>query len=427
MKMTDRSGKLQIRKSDSITETLVSVNRALAMEYAPVRPDRRASVGVILMHSDGNYMTINMGPALAERGYRVLACESIQGGAMEPKLGRLHGFVKYLKADPEIKKIVLMGHSGGATLMTAYQAMAENGLAAYRKNVLYPVRLHEELDPADGIMLIDANYGNGVMTLLSIDPAVKKEGDGIHLDPAYDIFAPENGYDPNGASYSTDFIRRYNRAQSARDNRLIDYALDRLKKIENGEGCYTDDEPFDITAGAQPKPCNRLLPQDPRLLSHTKREHDLLWGDGKVTHEIVRCLRGAEIDSNPTPSIQAVNQTTVRSFLSSQAIRSNEKLQVLEDGIEGVEWKSAYTSPIGNIEDISCPGLFMGMTGSYEYLAAEMIYDHAARMQDKSIAFVRGAGHMFSPNRRAESFPGEFGDTEKVLYDHMAVWLERFA
>ena len=56
-----------------------------------------------------------------------------------------------------------------------------------------------------------------------------------------------------------------------------------------------------------------------------------------------------------------------------------------------------------------------------------MIYDHAARMQDKSIAFVRGAGHMFSPNRRAEAFPGEFGDTEKVLYDHMAAWLERFA
>ena len=126
MKMTDRSGKLQIKKSDSITETLVSVNRALAMEYAPVRPDRKASVGVILMHSDGNYMTINMGPALAERGYRVLACESIHGGAMEPKLGRLHGFVKYLKADPKTKSQELFSILAKKVLISCGFAVSES-------------------------------------------------------------------------------------------------------------------------------------------------------------------------------------------------------------------------------------------------------------------------------------------------------------
>ena len=54
-----------------------------------------------------------------------------------------------------------------------------------------------------------------------------------------------------------------------------------------------------------------------------------------------------------------------------------------------------------------------------------MIYEHAP-MEDKTIAFVRGASHMFDPNHAAEKFPGEFGDTEKILYDYMAKWMERF-
>ena len=36
----------------------------------------------------------------------------------------------YLRKYPGVKKIVLWGHSGGATVMTAYQDIAENGVAA---------------------------------------------------------------------------------------------------------------------------------------------------------------------------------------------------------------------------------------------------------------------------------------------------------
>ena len=120
-----------------------------------------------------------------------------------------------------------------------------------------------------------------------------------------------------------------------------------------------------------------------------------------------------------------VNKNTVKGFLSSQAIRTTKAFAVEEDGIVGVDWHSSYASPIGNIEHIACPALFMGMTGGYEYLASEMIYEHA-KMADKTIAFVRGATHMFFPNRDAEKVYGPFGDTEKALYDYMADWMTRF-
>ena len=334
--------------------------------------------------------------------------------------------MRFLRARPGVEKILLMGHSGGATLMTAYQAVAENGAEVFQgSKMIYPCTVQRKLEPADGIMLMDANYGNGIMSLISLDPAVIEEGNGMKLDPKFDIFDPTNGYDKKGAHYSPEFIRMYQRAQKERNDRLIDYALARLHKIESGEGYYVDDEPFMIAAADQPKPNNRLLPEDVRLLAHTKGEYDLLHGDGSMTHEQVFSVRTPECDRCFSSTYQmGVNKNTIRGFLSSQAIRTTDEFAITEDDVLGVEWDSSYASPIGNIEHIRVPALFMGMTGGYEYMASELIYNHA-KMEDKSIAFVRGASHIFSPNKDAEAVYGSFGDTEKVLYDYMAQWMRK--
>lgn len=427
-----RDGTVQRDADNTITETLLvredgGTGEYFAMEYAPVNAAETSRIAVVLMHCDQNYMGLTMGPELAKRGYHVLACESITGGDMDLKLLRLGQQVAYLRNRPGIEKVILMGHSGGATLMTAYQAIAENGARVFQgDDIIYKCTVTEKLPAADGIMLIDANYGNGVMSLLSLDPAVREEGNGMDLDPQFDIFDPSNGYDKNGSHYRTEFVKKYQLAQKRRNDKLIDTALARLEKIHSGEGHYRDDEPFFITAADQPKPNNRMLPQDTRFLSHTKGEYDLLHGDGSVTHERIKSVRIPEIDMSFSDTYgMGVNKNTVVGFLSSQALRTTEDFSVKEDGIVGVEWKSSYASPIGNITEIHVPALIMGMTGSYEYLAAEMIYERAP-MEDKEIAFVEGASHMFFPNHAAEKTPGEFGDTEKILYDYMAKWLRRF-
>lgn len=425
----DRGGRIEQENDPAITETFIvkDMGHSMAMEYAPAVPGPASRVAVVLMHCDQNYMGLKMGPALAKRGYTALAIQSIEGGELEPKLRLLDQYLRYLRTKPGIEKIVLMGHSGGATLMTAYQAIAENGPEIYqRPGMVYRTPLKEKLEPADGIMLIDANYGNGVMSLLSLDPAVLEEGNGMKLDPAFDIFDPANGYDKQGARYSPEFQKIYWAAQKKRNDALIAKAQQRLSLIEAGKGNYLDDEPFFITAADQPKPNNRMLPEDLRLLSHTKGAYDLVHGDGSITHEQIRSERTPECDRCFSNTYgMGVNKNTVKGFLSSQAIYTTEDFAVREDGIVGVDWRSSYASPIGNIEDIAVPALFMGMTGGYEYLASEMIWEHA-RMADRTIAFVRGATHMFFPNRAAEKIPGEFGDTENALYDYMAGWLKKF-
>ncbi|MCD8014901.1 MAG: alpha/beta hydrolase [Lachnospiraceae bacterium] len=423
------NGEVEAESYKTIQETLIVNDRSRthAMEYQPVNPMETSQIAVVIMHCDQNYMGYKMGPALAARGYHVLACESREGGEIDRKLEMLDESVRYLRRNPDIEKIILMGHSGGATLMTAYQSIAENGAQIYQgEEMIYKCTLTRSLEPADGLMLIDANYGNGVMSLLSMDPAVEEEGNGRKLNPEFDIFSPENGYDPAGAHYSDAFIKKYEATQAARNEKLIALALERLEKLQKGEGNYVDDEPFFITGADQPKPNNRLLPEDTRLLSHTKGEYDLVHGDGTVTHEQIHSVRVPECDHTFSDTWgMGVNKNTVKGFLSSQAIRTTEEFAVLEDEVVGIDWKSSYASPIGNIDGITVPTLMMGMTGGYEYLAAEMIYNRA-KMADKSIAFVHGASHVFAPNRDAETVPGEFGDTENALYDYMAAWMRRF-
>ena len=109
------------------------------------------------------------------------------------------------------------------------------------------------------------------MTLLSLDPAVTSEDNGKNLDPELDLFNPANGYDPEGSTYSDEFIRKYQKAQGERNNRLIDAALERLHALESGKGKYADDEPFIVPGGAQNGFNNKLFPQDIRLLSRTRK------------------------------------------------------------------------------------------------------------------------------------------------------------
>ena len=66
--------------------------------------------------------------------------------------------------------------------------------------------------------------------------------------------------------------------------------------------------------------------------------------------------------------------------------------------------------------------LMMGMTGSYEYIAAEHLYNMAERCTDKTIAFVEGAGHMFTVDMSTEH---DWGDIVRICFDYADQWIAR--
>lgn len=402
--------------------------------YEPAALGPKAGTAVLIMHSSGDYLSFSGCTELSKRGYRVLCANNSTGksgvsndGALDQVLLELKAAVTWLRWQPEVRHVVLLGHSGGGTIMSAYQNIAENGVKACQgpeKIWKCPDSL-AGLPPADGLMLIDSNWGLAAMTLFSIDPAVMDETSGRSLDPALDMYEPANGFRATGSRYSLAFVKAFLQAEGRRNNALIDKAQTTLSMIEAGKGAYIDDAPFVVPGAILLGSNNKLFSQDVQLIARTQGAWPLLHAGGRVTTQIVPTVRVPENVRSQTPSlIRGGLKTTVRNYLSSYAIRTTAEFGYDDKGVRGVEWTSSYASPPGNVQGMSAPLLVMGMTGHWEFLAAEEIH-RLARSSDKTLAFVEGATHMYTTCTQCEPRPGAFGDTLKTTYDYVDGWLAR--
>ncbi len=405
-----------------------------AVLYEPTTPGPKAQIGVLVMHTGADYLTHSACTELSTRGYRVL-CENTSGdksGTFDT--GRLDGSileasqgVKFLRGYPGIKKVVLWGHSGGGTLMTAYQSIAENGVKVCQD----AQKIHKcpdtlaGLPVADGVILGDTNIGLGTITLLSVDPAVIDNSSGLELNPALDMYNPQNGYKADGTTtYSAEFRRKFFKAEAERNNAIIKLAEERLAAIKAGKGQFKDDEPFIIPGGYIGN--NRLLSMDLSMMSTSRKAWPLVHADGSVTNEIIPGRRVARPTENPTAFYRrGAIKTTVQGFLTSYAIRADvDTYGYGADYIRGVQWTSTYASPPGNVQSIISPVLLLGMTGGYEGWASETIYE-LSRSNDKELAFIDGATHGYATCKPCEKTPGQFGDTVKTTYDYADKWLSK--
>lgn len=404
-------------QEQSIRNTFVRLGPGVpGVLYEPTTTGPKAGIGLLVMHSNDDYLEFSACTEMSKRGYRVLCANTsmsktgtendlvMDRAILDAKLG-----VAWLRKQPGIRKVVLLGNSGGGVLLSSYQSIAENGVKVCQgpqKMFSCPDTL-AGLPAADGLMILNANYGSAIMSLLSLDPAVTDEGSGMKVDPALDVWNPANGFDPKGAKYTEEFTRRFQKAVANRVTRLAELARDRLKKMEAGQGRFTDDEPFVVPGAATNPPNNKFFTQDPRFISRTHKAWPLLHKDGSATTEIVHSIR-APTNLERTTSLMSTGalKTTVRRYLSNYALRVGDDFAYGEDFIRGVDWASAYTVPAGNVQSIHAPLLTMGMVGRWEFLNAEIIHEHA-KSADKTLVFVESA------------------DATKVIYDYVDGWLSK--
>jgi pimeloyl-ACP methyl ester carboxylesterase len=404
-----------------------------AVLYAPGAPSDRSRIGILVMHSNADYLEFSACTELARRGFRVLCANNslskgatFQEGQLDTIVGEVKLGVQFLRKLPGLTTVVLLGHSGGATLMSAYQMIAERGLVSCRG----PEKIYQCSDSlaglprADGLMLIDSNWGQATMMLLSTDPAVTSEATGKAVDPYYDLFNPANGYAPTGATYPETFATRFQKAQGKRVNRLILSASQRLRDLEAGHGAFADDEPLAIPGASLLGVNNKLFPQDTRLLSRTRSAWPLLKADGTTSREVIRTVRAPRNKASLTPTLRGALNTTVRGFLSTYAIRTTADYGYGADGLRGIDWNSTYAATPSNVPKVSVPLLTMGMTGGWEFQAAELIHERSGS-QDKTIAFVEGADHSYRPCEQCVSPASKYGDTIARTYEYIAQWLVR--
>ena len=229
-----------------------------AVLYEPVNPGPKAQVAIITEHSALDELATLTCTELSKRGYRVFCVNNsndksrdFNDGALDRVNLETKKAVVWLRAYPGVKKIVLWGHSGGSTVATSYQDVAENGVKACQEAVKIwkcPDTL-AGMPPADGIVLGDANWGIAPNVLNAIDPSIEMDNGKKIVHPELDSFSPANGFDPAGSHYSPAFIKRFQLAQAKWNNAVVDLALKKYADIKAGKGEYDQDEPF-IVAGA---------------------------------------------------------------------------------------------------------------------------------------------------------------------------------
>jgi pimeloyl-ACP methyl ester carboxylesterase len=377
-------------------------------------------IAVVLIHRTANFLNHPATVELAKRGFLVLGMNprsdnnetivNFEANALDIRSG-----IEYLRKQPGITKVVLLGHSGGGPATSFYQAVAENG-SAYCRGPNKLVECDQRLDglpKADGLVLVDAHPGVSVNGLRSLNPAVVDESDPRKIDPKLDPFNAANGYVEGAPHYSDAFKKAYFAAQSARMNRLIDKALGDMKAMKAGTAAYPDDEPFVVPRfeGA------RLMELDPSVHHGTAKPQRLLKNDGTIVTTIVESVRrpARGYDKRNASFEGGARIMTARSFLSANAIRS-------KDSLDDIDWCSSNNSTKCAVEHIGVPLLITAMGAHYFIRDSEIHYDSAVS-RDKEFIVIEGATHGIAPCTACETTPGQYANSEKNFFDYVAKWL----
>src|SRR5215468_1186 len=396
-----------------------------AVKGALYKPDSGAAphVAILVMHRTSNVMNSLACTEPAKRGFMVLcmnprfdnneALVRWETIALDVKSG-----VTFLRKQPGITKVLLLGGSGGGPTTSFYQAVAENG-PSYCQGMNKLIKCGNNLaglPPADGIVFRDAHPGNPVIAgVRNLNPAVVNDEAIYHrnapvrINPNLDPFDPRNGYNPSGAStYSESFKKRYFVGQAERMNTLIDLALQRLHEIEASDN-PDDDDAFIIRRGDSAK----LFQLDLSILHSTVKPQKLLKNDGTIVKQIVESVRV------PAPELAQLNPAfnggtlflTVRSFLSANGIRA-------WNSIDGIDDCTSNNSTVCAVQSISVPVLFTSMQGHYFIRDNEIHYD-LAKSVDKDFIIIEGATHGITPCVPCEQFPGQYSNSVRNFFDYV--------
>jgi hypothetical protein len=199
--------------------------------YRPARSagDREPKTAVYLMHPRGEFSRHYVVPPLVARGYAVFGQNSRylnndSDMVHERLLFDIAAGMRHLRR-MGFETIVLLGNSGGGSLLAFYQSQASRAPGERLTSTPggEPVDLTQEEMPAGDLYIaVAAHLGEGRFMLNVLDPAVVDEHDPLAVDPAWDMYNTSNGYRPfpEPSSYDSEWVAAYRITQRERNSRL---------------------------------------------------------------------------------------------------------------------------------------------------------------------------------------------------------------
>ncbi len=203
--------------------------------------------------------------------------------------------VRWLREVQGVETVVLLGNSGGGSLMAAYQSQALSPTIKPQTG-RRPAAGLKDLPTADGYVSSAAHPGRPDVLTAWMDAAVVDENDPLATDSELDLFDSRNG-----PPYTPEFVERYRAAQVARNEAITDWVLAELKRVR---AAGFSDRPFTVMrTWADP----RMV--DPRL-EPSKRPPNA-------------CYLGSPAKANRSPHGIAA-ACTLRNWLSMWSLRHSQ-------------------------------------------------------------------------------------------------------
>lgn len=227
--------------------------------YRP--PDRETKTAVYLMHPRGEFSRHYVVPGLVARGYAVFGHNSRYLNndtdmVHERLLFDIAAGLRHLK-QAGFERIVLLGNSGGGSLLGFYQSQASQLPAKRLTRTAGGERIDltsEEMPEGDVYIAVAAHLGEGRFMLNVIDPSVVDEDDPTASDPDWDMYNPANGYRqfPEPSAYDSGWLVAYRQKQRERNHRLDviarSYIADHLAARAGTRAAEFSAQPDDVRA-----------------------------------------------------------------------------------------------------------------------------------------------------------------------------------
>ncbi len=200
------------------------------------RSDEAPRTALIATHYSVDFSEHYLASFMAQRGFGFLGWNTRFRGAeayfsLDAALVDIGVGVRWLREQAGVENVVLLGNSGGGSLMAAYQSQASSpNLTPLLGAPVAEAAL--DLIPADLYISVNSHPGRPEVLTNWFDPSVTNESDPTSVDPSLDMYRPDNG-----PPYSADFIQRYRAAQVARNHKITAWALDELSRVQ-AAGCY---------------------------------------------------------------------------------------------------------------------------------------------------------------------------------------------
>ncbi|KRD05825.1 alpha/beta hydrolase [Mycobacterium sp. Root265] len=203
---------------------------------------RKPKVAVIATHYQIDFSEHYLADYLATRGIGFLGWNTRFRGfestfLLDHALVDIGVGVRWLRETQGIETVVLLGNSGGGSLMAAYQAQAVHHHVTPLDG-MRPAAGLTDLPAADGYVASAAHPGRPDVLTAWMDASVTDENDALATDPDLDLFGARNG-----PPYSSDFIARYRAAQIARNEAITDWAEAELTRVR---AAGFSDRPFTV-------------------------------------------------------------------------------------------------------------------------------------------------------------------------------------